>query len=68
MTALRSTRRFLIPSEHNLKPGEFYNILITESTDFDLYGKPFETQLRYSEILTTESHCDYIVSLSYTVK
>ena len=30
----------LIPSEHNLKPGVFYNILITESTDFDLYGKP----------------------------
>ena len=30
----------LIPSEHNLKPGEFYNILITESTDFDLYGIP----------------------------
>jgi ribosomal protein S12 methylthiotransferase len=31
----------LIPFEHELKPGEFYNILITESTDFDLYGKPF---------------------------
>ena len=31
----------LIPSMHNLKPGEFYNILITESADFDLYGKPF---------------------------
>ncbi len=30
----------LIPSEYNLKPGEFYNILITESTDFDLYGIP----------------------------
>jgi ribosomal protein S12 methylthiotransferase len=30
----------LIPSEHNIKPGEFYNILITESTDFDLYGIP----------------------------
>jgi ribosomal protein S12 methylthiotransferase len=30
----------LIPSEYNLKPGEFYNILITESSDFDLYGKP----------------------------
>jgi ribosomal protein S12 methylthiotransferase len=28
----------LIPSEYNLSPGEFYNILITESTDFDLYG------------------------------
>jgi ribosomal protein S12 methylthiotransferase len=31
----------LIPSEHDLRPGQFYNILITESTDFDLYGKPF---------------------------
>lgn len=30
----------LIAIEHNLKPGSFYNILITESTDFDLYGKP----------------------------
>jgi ribosomal protein S12 methylthiotransferase len=31
----------LIPSIYDLKPGEFYNILITESADFDLYGKPF---------------------------
>jgi ribosomal protein S12 methylthiotransferase len=31
----------LIPEAHDLKPGEFYNILITGSTDFDLYGKPF---------------------------
>ena len=30
----------LIPGEHNLKPGKFYNILITESSDFDLYGIP----------------------------
>jgi len=30
----------LIPSEHNLKAGEFYNILITGSADFDLYGIP----------------------------
>jgi len=30
----------LIPSEHALKPGQFYDILITGSTDFDLYGKP----------------------------
>ena len=30
----------LIPSEHSLMPGKFYNILITESTDFDLYGIP----------------------------
>ena len=33
-------QEILISSEHNLKPGEFYNILITESTDFDLYGIP----------------------------
>jgi ribosomal protein S12 methylthiotransferase len=31
----------LIPLENDLKPGQFYNILITESTDFDLYGIPF---------------------------
>jgi ribosomal protein S12 methylthiotransferase len=31
----------LIPSEYNLKSGEFYSILITESSDFDLYGRPF---------------------------
>ena len=31
----------LIPLEYNLKPGQFYNILITGSTDFDLYGIPF---------------------------
>ena len=30
----------LIAVEHDLKPGSFYNILITQSTDFDLYGKP----------------------------
>jgi ribosomal protein S12 methylthiotransferase len=30
----------LIAAEHNLKPGSFYNILITQSTEFDLYGKP----------------------------
>jgi ribosomal protein S12 methylthiotransferase len=30
----------LIPAENNLKTGEFYNILITESTDFDLFGRP----------------------------
>jgi len=30
----------LIPLEYNLKSGNFYNILITESTDFDLYGRP----------------------------
>jgi ribosomal protein S12 methylthiotransferase len=31
----------LIAVEHNLRPGSFYNILITQSTDFDLYGMPF---------------------------
>jgi ribosomal protein S12 methylthiotransferase len=30
----------LIPRKYNLKPGSFYNILITQSTDFDLYGEP----------------------------
>jgi ribosomal protein S12 methylthiotransferase len=30
----------LITAEHNLKPGSFYNILITQSTEFDLYGEP----------------------------
>ncbi|HKK41026.1 MAG TPA: radical SAM protein, partial [Bacteroidales bacterium] len=30
----------LIPSEYNLNPGKFYNIRITESTEFDLYGIP----------------------------
>jgi ribosomal protein S12 methylthiotransferase len=31
----------LILSEDNLKAGQFYNILITESNDFDLFGIPF---------------------------
>jgi ribosomal protein S12 methylthiotransferase len=30
----------LISIDHNLKPGNFYNILITKSTEFDLYGEP----------------------------
>jgi len=30
----------LIPTEFNLKPGNFHDILITKSTEFDLYGKP----------------------------
>ena len=30
----------LIPADHNLKPGNFYNILITKSTEFDLFGEP----------------------------
>ena len=31
----------LVPLQYNLKPGSFYNISITQSTDFDLYGEPF---------------------------
>jgi len=31
----------LIPVDYNLKAGIFYNIHITQSTDFDLYGVPF---------------------------
>ncbi len=30
----------LITTEYNLKPGSFYNILITRSTEFDLFGEP----------------------------
>jgi ribosomal protein S12 methylthiotransferase len=30
----------LIPAEHKLSTGKFYNIRITQSTDFDLYGVP----------------------------
>jgi ribosomal protein S12 methylthiotransferase len=30
----------LIPAEYNLVPGNFYNIKITGSEDFDLYGIP----------------------------
>jgi ribosomal protein S12 methylthiotransferase len=30
----------LIQDEYDLKPGGFYNILITRSTEFDLYGEP----------------------------
>jgi ribosomal protein S12 methylthiotransferase len=32
----------LIPVEYNLKPGSFYRVLITQSTDFDLFGKPVD--------------------------
>jgi ribosomal protein S12 methylthiotransferase len=32
----------LIESHYNLKPGKFYNILITKTTEFDLYGVPEE--------------------------
>ena len=39
-TVPKLTRRFLnYPVEYDLKiTGNFYNILITKSTDFDLYG------------------------------
>ncbi|MGD0341516.1 MAG: 30S ribosomal protein S12 methylthiotransferase RimO [Bacteroidales bacterium] len=30
----------LIPAEHDLKPGNFYQVLITQTTEFDLFGKP----------------------------
>jgi ribosomal protein S12 methylthiotransferase len=30
----------LISSDYTLKPGNFYQIIITRSTDFDLFGKP----------------------------
>ncbi len=30
----------LISTEYNLEPGNFYDIHITGSADFDLYGKP----------------------------
>lgn len=30
----------LIPVKYNLIPGSFYNILMTKSTEFDLYGEP----------------------------
>lgn len=30
----------LISDEYDLKPGNFYNILITKATEFDLYGRP----------------------------
>lgn len=32
----------LVPAECNLRAGRFYNILITGSTEFDLYGRPAE--------------------------
>ena len=33
-------QEILISAEHLLEPGNFYNILITKSTEFDLYGEP----------------------------
>ncbi len=30
----------LIPVEYNMKPGNFYRIIITQSSDFDLFGRP----------------------------
>lgn len=32
----------LVPAEYNLRAGRFYDILITGSTEFDLYGRPAE--------------------------
>jgi ribosomal protein S12 methylthiotransferase len=33
-------QEILIPAEHKIKPGNFYQVLITKSTDFDLFGIP----------------------------
>jgi ribosomal protein S12 methylthiotransferase len=33
-------QEILIPAEYQLSPGLFYNILITDSSEFDLFGKP----------------------------
>jgi ribosomal protein S12 methylthiotransferase len=33
-------QEILISAEHLLEPGNFYNILLTKSTEFDLYGEP----------------------------
>ena len=33
-------QEILIPAEYQLNPGEFYEILITDSSEFDLFGKP----------------------------
>jgi ribosomal protein S12 methylthiotransferase len=30
----------LISVEYDLKPGDFYQVIVTQSTDFDLFGKP----------------------------
>ena len=35
-------QEILISTVYDLKPGNFYNILITEATEFDLSGKPVE--------------------------
>ena len=35
-------QEILISTVYDLKPGNFYNILITEATEFDLSGKPAE--------------------------
>jgi ribosomal protein S12 methylthiotransferase len=32
----------LIPSEYDLKPGNFYQVLITKTTEFDLFGVPVD--------------------------
>jgi 2-methylthioadenine synthetase len=29
----------LIPAQYDLKPGNFYQVMITQSTEFDLFGK-----------------------------
>jgi ribosomal protein S12 methylthiotransferase len=37
-------QEILIPERYDLKTGSFYNILITESSEFDLYGVPSNTK------------------------
>ena len=35
-------QEILIPAVYNLQPGNFYNININQSTDFDLFGEPVD--------------------------
>jgi len=34
----------LIPAQHKIKPGCFYRVMITQSSDFDLFGEPVPPQ------------------------
>lgn len=36
-------QEILVPIKYNLKPGNFYNIIVTKSTDFDLFGEIAES-------------------------
>lgn len=35
-------QEILVPSHYDLKPGSFYNIIISDSMEFDLFGHPAE--------------------------